>query len=61
MDPSGLLKEMRALCVKRRNHVLDDDDINALVESFERLDVWVMHGGFLPKDWAESLKGRETI
>ncbi len=30
---------------------IDTDDVDRLCELVQALDVWLCHGGFLPKDW----------
>jgi hypothetical protein len=52
MDPDAALVELRALIYKSANDEADEWDHDRISELFQALDMWLMKGGFLPKDWA---------
>lgn len=62
MDPDETLREMRAAIQDaHREAYTAYPVVNDLVKAFEELDLWIMHGGYLPKDWKEALQGREVL
>ena len=50
MDPDGNLQEQRAI-VARISVSNSDDDISRLLSLMTSMDIWLAHGGFLPRDW----------
>jgi hypothetical protein len=54
MDPNQALENIRLnlgdIARYGANNV--PTSVDAVVEAFEALDMWLMNGGFLPKDWS---------
>lgn len=58
MDPNEALRRIRD-AIRAAQECQDPQDwadhaIDA-IDAFEALDGWIMRGGFLPRDWTESL------
>lgn len=66
MDPNKALETIRENAAEIRNQdddgILNDTSIiGALLESWEALDEWLTHEGFLPVDWTRLSLFRELL